>query len=176
MIYLQIIWFIILAASIFSFYSLAPWVPTKNKDLERIDEIIKLNPKEKFLEMWCGTARVSLYLAKKYPDSHITGIELSPLFYFISKIKVFFSRAKNIDILLGNALKKDLTRFDVIYVFGLPETITAQVFPLIKDIKNKNFRCISYCFQMKNDIFEETKYKTEKNFSIYEYKNIVKNK
>lgn len=161
---------LIFIISIISFFSLAPWVPTKNSDLKRVDDIVKLLPGERFLEMWCGTARVSIYLAKKYPESHIIGIELSPLFFIISKIKTYFSRAKNIEIIYGNALKKDLSIYDVIYVFWLPETISSQILPLIQANKSKNFRFISYCFKMKNDVFQETKYKTEKNFSIYEYK------
>lgn len=167
--YLEILFFIIFIISIFSFISLAPWVPTRWNDLERINDVIKLKPWEKFLEMWCWTAKVSLFMAKNNPNSNIIGIELSPLFYLISKIRVFFSNTKNIKIIYWNALKLDLEKFDVIYVFWLPETVTQKVFPRINKIKNKNFRFISYCFKMTNDYFKETRHKPINRNSIYEY-------
>jgi hypothetical protein len=55
----------------------------------------------------------------------------------------------------------NLEQYDVIYVFGLPETVTKKVFPIIKNIKNKNFRLISYCFKMTNNHFKEFKHKPD---------------
>ncbi len=173
MLYLEILLFIIIMTTMLSFISLAPWVPTKKKDLIRINKILKLKKWEKFLEMWCWTAKVCLYIAKNNPDSQIIWIELSPLFYTISKIKIFLSRTKNINIIYGNALKLNLENYNIIYIFGLPETITKKVFPKISKIKNKNFRLISYCFKMTNDYFKETKHKTENRFAIYEYKSSI---
>lgn len=168
--YLVIVWYILFFISVFSFISLAPWVPTRGNDLKRINDIVKLKPGEKFLEMWCWTSKVSLYLAENNKNSEIVWIELSPLFYLISKIKVFFSWLKNIKIIYWNALNLDLETFDVIHVFWLPETVTEKIFPKINKITNTNFRFISYCFKMTNEYFNETKHKSEKKLAIYEYK------
>jgi len=168
--YFEIIAFLCIIVSVFSFFSLAPWFPTDMKDLERILDVIKLKKNEQLLEMGCGTASVSLALARNHPDAHIVGIELSPFFYLISKIRGKISGLKNIEILYGNALHLDLSVFDVIYVFGMPKTVTEKLFPKIFQIKNQNFRCISYCFKMTNNLFEETKHKIEKRNSIYEYR------
>lgn len=165
-----LILFIIFFISIYSFFSLAPWVPTLKKDLEKINKILLLKDNEKFLEMWCWTLRVSLYVAKNNPESFITGIEFSPFFYLISKIKVFFSWLKNIEVKFWNALNLDLEKFDAIYVFWLPETITNKIFPKLSKTKNKNFRFVSYCFQMQNDYFKENKYKEKNRYAIYQYK------
>ncbi len=120
--------------------------------------------------MWCWTSKVSLYIAKNNPDNFITAIELSSLLYFISKIKVYFNGSKNIEVIYWNALKLDLTKFDVIYVFWLPETVTKKILPHLSKNINEKFRFISYCFQMKNDYFIETKHKNENSYAIYEYK------
>lgn len=168
--YIKLIIFIIFTISIFSFLSLAPWVPTRKKDLWRINNILKLKEWEKFLEIWCGTSNVSIFLAKNNPDASITWIELSPFLYLVSKVKVFFSWCKNIKIVYWNALKLKLSEYDTLYVFGLPETISEKLFPKISHINKENFRLISYCFKMKNDKFIETKYKENKCNSIYEYK------
>ncbi len=168
--YLEIFFYLLFGLFFFSFVSLAPWIPTKRNDLRRVNDIIKLKSWEKFLEMWCWTAKVSLFIAKNNPDAYITWIELSLFFYVISKVRIFFSWLDNIKIIYGNALKLDLEKYDVLYVFGLPETITNKLFPKINSVKNKNFRLVSYCFKMTNDYFKEIKYKPENRFAIYEYK------
>lgn len=168
--YFNLIFFIIFVISVLSFISLAPWVPTRKNDLNRVNDIIKLKKWEKFLEMWCWTAKVSIFIAKSNPESFVTWIELSPLFYLISKIRVYFSWLNNIEIKYWNALELDLEKFDVIYVFWLPETVTNKVFPKIKNIKSNNFRFISYCFKMTNNYFREIKHKPENMYAIYEYK------
>jgi len=132
MTYAHILLWMIFIISIISFFSLAPWVPTRTSDLKRIQKLIKLKPKENFLEIWCGTAKVSLYIAKENPESFITGIELSPLFFLISKIKILCSRQKNIRIIYWNAFKKDLSLYEVLYVFWLPETVTEKLFPKLE--------------------------------------------
>ena len=166
---LIIIFYIILFTSIISFISLAPWVPTFKKDLWRINKILDLKKGESFIEIWSWTSWVSLFLAKNNLDSKITGIEYSPFFYLISKIRIYLSWLKNIKIIYWNALKIDLCKYDAIYIFWLPDSITNKIFPIISKNNNKNFRFVSYCFQMKNNYFKEKKYKVDWEFAIYEY-------
>lgn len=164
--YIFILFFFI---SIFSFFSLAPWVPTKKSDLFRINEILKLKEWEKFLEIWCWDARVSIFIAKNNPNSKIIWVEFSPLFYLISKIKVFFSWFKNIEIIYWNALKMDLLSYDSIYIFWLPNTIKDKLFPFFDNKIKENFRIISYCFRTENNYFSEEVFRTEKELPIFLY-------
>ena len=90
--------------------------------------------------------------------------------YIISRIKVHLSGQKNIKIVYGNALKIDFSKYSVVYIFGMPETMTKKLFPKLKKKVNKDFRLISYCFPMKNDFFEEKIYSEKNRNSIYEYK------
>lgn len=165
----EILFLAVFAISVFSFASLAPWVPTRRKDFERIAGIVGLRDGERFLEIGCGTAGVSLYMARKHPSSKITGIELSPFFYAISKTRAAASGLKNVEILFGNALNLDLGAYDAVYVFGLPDTVTKKVFPKIRNV-GKNFRLFSYCFKMTNDRFMETVHKPDGELSVYEYR------
>ncbi len=161
---------IILLLSVLSFLSLAPFVPTRSSDLERIAKILDLKKWEKFLEIGAGTAKVSLFLGKRFPESQITGIELSPFFYILAKVRVWFFGTKNVDILFGDALKKDLWIYDVLYVFGLPETISRKLAPkLLREMKTHS-RFFSYCFEMTSSDFLQKKHKESPEIlAIYEY-------
>ena len=114
---------------------------------------------------------MSLFLGKKFPESRITGIELSPLFYTIARVRVWLFGTKNVEVLFGDALKKDLSIYDVLYVFGLPETISQKLAPkLLREIK-PHTRFFSYCFEMSNDDFLQKKYKESPEIlAIYEYR------
>lgn len=158
-----------LIISAFSFLSLAPWVPTRWDDLERIWNMIWLKKDDTFLEVWCGNARVCLYIAQRFPAAKIVGIELSPLMYIIAYIRVKLSRVKNIEIRYWNALKYDWSYYSVIYVFWLPETVTKKIFPKLKAQFRKDGRFFSYCFKMTNTYFHEIKHKQKGKYAIYEY-------
>ena len=131
---------------------------------------MKLKKWERLLEMWCGDSRVALYLAEQNPQAHIVGIELSPVLYVISKIRVWLSGLDNIEIIYGNALNLNLESYDVIYIFWLPETVSEKVAPKLKKKVKENMRFISYSFRMTDDFFEEKKYMHENQSNIYEYK------
>lgn len=166
----HLVLYVLFFIAAFSFFSLAPWVPTKSSDLERIHWILSLKKWERFLEIWCGTAKVSAYLAKQNPESNITWIELSPLLYIYSKIKAFFSWANNLNIMYWNALKIDFSKYDSLYVFGLPDTISQKLQPkLITELKN-NAKFYSYCFKMTWDSFEQIIHKEQPTLNtLYEY-------
>ena len=161
---------IALFVSVFSFFSLAPWVPTGRGEFKRIEKILNLKPWEKFLELWCGTGGILLFLARKHSDVKFVGIELSLPLFFIVKIRASLSGLKNVTILFWDALRQDLTQYDALYVYGLPETLTKKLFPLLNTIKNKNFRLISYCFRMDNTYFRELQHRPIDKNSVWEYR------
>ena len=168
---IQILVYSIILISIFSFFSIAPWVPTKDSDLERINKLMKLKPWERFLEIWTGTGKVALYIAKNNPSVEVVGVELSPLLFCIAKIRAYFSGCKNLKISLKNAFKEDFSKYDVLYVFWLPETITTKLQPKLKKELKPGARLFSYCFQMTTTDFEEVRHKEEKTLnSIYCYR------
>lgn len=52
--------------------SMAPWVPTRSKDIQRLLELLHMSPGEKFLEIGSGDGRVSLAVARTFTRAHIT--------------------------------------------------------------------------------------------------------
>lgn len=148
--------------------SLAPWVPTNTSDLKRIQEALKYKKWEKFLEFGCGDGRVSHYIAKHNPDIEVTGVEMAFPIYFMAKLRQFLSPQKNLKIQLGSGFKKDFAEFDIIYLFGMPESIAKKILPKFEKEAKKGTRLISYVFSFKDaqGTIESFEKKNEKTIHI----------
>lgn len=161
---------IALLSLVYAWISLAPWVPTRAKDLARIQKIIDLKPGQTFVEMGCGNGRVCKYIAENNPKAKVVGIELAIIFYLITKIRIWISGPENLEIRFGNALKYDITNADIIYVFGLIETINEPIKKKVLAEMKPGAKLISYNFAMKSWPGKTTKYKEDPRItSIYVY-------
>lgn len=148
-------------------FSLAPFVPMFKKDLKRINELSCIKKDDIFVEIWCGSAKVSCYIAKNNKDSKVIWIEINPLLYFYSKIKVYILWYKNLNIILWNALNYDYTNASIVYIFWLPETVSGKIKDKIYNEIKKWWKYISYTFEVKNWNWEIKKYNVEKQVNIY---------
>ncbi|MBU3964633.1 hypothetical protein KJ562_02870 [Patescibacteria group bacterium] len=153
-----------------SSFSIAPWVPCKKKDLERINRLAGLKSGELFCELGCGDGRVCRYIAKKNPESRIVGIELSlPIFLWAKLIELFF-KSDNMKIKFGNALKYNLSEMDVIYTYALVQSINGKLKNKFEKEMKNGAKVLSYAF-----IINEWKGKTyfdrpdSKSLPIYIY-------
>ncbi len=163
---------IFIVLSIFlAWFSLAPWVPTNKKDLERVNKISNLKSGQTFLEMGCGNGRICTYIAKNNPEAEVIGIELSYLFYFFAKIREIFFGPDNLKIIFGNVLNYDVSNIDVLYIFALPESMNKQIKQKISKEMKQDARLVSYIFSIKEWQGETIKHKETPKFStIYVYK------
>lgn len=170
MLFIFLLLFIILC---FWFFSLAPYVPTKSKDLERINTILNLHPWQTFYEIWCGDAKVSYFIAKNNPTKQVTGIEYSLLFYIISKLRSLLQPLPNLQIIYWNALKTDFSKYDVFYIFWLAESLEYKLKPKFEKEMHKQARVISYVFEINWWKDKETVYKESSDvLSIYVYSGV----
>lgn len=110
----MIIAFILLASAGYASWRGAPWVPTWQRDLERIARLAQLKEGDRFVELGCGTARVVRYLAK-HTKAHTYGVELSALQWM-------YARLRSRNIILADAFHHDLSSYNVVYMFLMPET------------------------------------------------------
>ena len=85
-------------------------------------------------DLGCGWGGMTTRLARAYPDAHITGYEMSPVPYFISRLRgAFFG--KRINTLQANFFKADLSGFDVVFCYLSPahmEQLKSQLATLKK--------------------------------------------
>ncbi len=139
---------IVFLSLVISVLSIAPWLPAKHDDLDRINRLANLQPGQIFYELGCGDGRVCLYLAKHNPQARIIGIEISLLFYWIAKLRALISGQKNLSIIFGDALKQDWRQADVIYVFGVRRSMNQLLKQkFIQELKPGG-KILSYVFKI----------------------------
>lgn len=139
------VWFFLIWA-----LSLAPFVPTFWKDLKRVDNAVWLKPWQKFIEIWCWTARVSRYLALNNPEAEITWLEIVFPLYIYCKLKAFIFWPKNFKIKFWNAKKYSYKDIDVVYIFWVPDTVSGNIKNKVYDEINKWWKYVSYTFEVKD--------------------------
>ncbi len=148
--------------------SLAPWVPTKRKDLERIFQVADLKEGELFCDFGSGTG-TTVFAATKYSKANGLGIELSFPVYFYAQVKKVFTKNKRVRFVQQNIYKADLSEVDVLYVFGMPDKL-GKVVEKLKREAPKGMRLISYVFEIKELEFEKKDKPTEDDLPIYLYR------
>jgi len=124
--------------------SLAPWVPAHGRDLKRIAELADLKPGQHFYDLGCGDGRTVCYLAGEH-GARATGIEMALPLYLVCKIRQLFKKNSRINFQYGNLFKTDLSKADVVYVFGMPKRLTRLQTKLEQELK-PGARVISYVF------------------------------
>jgi len=78
------------------------------------------------------------------------GVELAPFLFVLAKIRTLFSPQKNLSLKLKDGLKEDLSQYDYIYTFSMPETLTNKLQEkLLREMK-QSAKLISYSFPIKD--------------------------
>ena len=128
--------------------SMAPWVPTRKKDIQRLIEILDLWDWDRFFEIGCGDGRVSRAVARAFPQVQVVWLELAYPMWGIAKIRGLFKGYKNCKIQLGNAFKQDFSLYDVIYVYGMPDKMWEKILPKFLSEAKPWAKLYSYVFSI----------------------------
>ncbi len=169
--------FLLIGLVVFCFYLLsdfwasikgAPFVPTKGKLLKEILDKANLKKGQNFLELGSGDGRIIRFAVKNYGVKGV-GIDIN---YPLVKLSQFLARSqklKNIELKRGDLFKEDFSRFDVIFLFLMPNTIKKLTAKFIKESK-KGSLLISHGFEIK-ELARFMVDKTERSsFSTFYYK------
>jgi len=136
---LMAVGFTLLASMAYAGVRGAPWVPTWKKDLERIKRLANLQEGERFIELGCGNGRVCRYIARE-TKAQSAGIELSLLQWMVAKTMAWRSGTK---IFFGDVFHRDLSKYNVVYMFLMPETYVKLRDKLTRELPS-GARVISY--------------------------------
>lgn len=125
----------------------APWVPTPSFAVDRIIDAAELKPGEKVIDPGCGDGRTLFAAAKREPGIIAEGYELFFIPYVYAKIRSWFY--PNVSIYFKDSRMIDLSGYDVVFCYMLPETLKALGFHWKKHMKPST-RVISYAFQIRD--------------------------
>jgi len=142
-IYTAPIMLLVMIPTIMALVNGAPFVPTPIEAAEKMLEIANIKPGEKIYDIGCGDGRMVYLAAKKY-GADATGFELSPLVYFLARVRHFLWRSKA-KIKFANFKNKNLSDADVIVCYLLPDTLARLQSKLDRELK-KGARVVSYAF------------------------------
>lgn len=149
--------------------SLAPWVPARKSDLQRILKIADPKPNEVFYDLGCGNGRVSLFIARESKCTSM-GIELSFFFYTICLLRNIFQKNKAV-FKLKNLYNEDLGGADIVFLFAQSrEKISGRLKDKLQKELRKGSRVISYVFPFENWEAAQVSKPQNNDFSIYLYK------
>lgn len=124
--------------------SLAPWVPTRRRDIGRVMRIAGLTPGQTFYDLGCGDGRVAAAAGRQ--SARAIGLEMSVMMYLVCLArKALGSRA---EYRLANAMTTDLSDADVVYVYGLFSTLKDMLKPKLERELKPGAKVISYAFRI----------------------------
>ena len=162
-----IVIFIPLLTFLLAGFSLAPWVPARHRDLKRIFKIADLKPGELFYDLGCGHGQIVIQ-ANKHFQAKAVGLEISLPLFLVCKIRRLSQ--PGIRFKYKNIFREDLSPADVIYVYGLPDTLNNRLRQKLEKELKPGARIISYGFAVKDWRPAAIDRPTSKSKPIYLYK------
>lgn len=145
--------------------SVAPFVPTMQKDVQRMVALAEIKPGDKIYDLGSGDGRL-LIEAHRY-STDLIGLEVSPVVYLICKINLWLHRVK-VNLILTNLFSYNFSQADVIFFFLMPQVLPALKEKIAKECK-KGCRIVSYSFSIPE--WQEIKVDwPEKRLPIYLYR------
>jgi len=167
--YLYLIILLILATLGRASLSLAPWVPTRRKDLGRICDLANFEPGDKFYDLGCGDGRLVVYAGRHY-EVKATGIELALPFYFLCQLRRWFFEKENIEFKFNNLFFIDLSDADVVYLFPQTEKkLSGKLITKLEKGLKTGARVITYVFPVNSWEPAMVSKPTDKDLPIYLY-------
>lgn len=127
---------------------MAPWVPTRSKDVVRLTNRLDLKKWEKFLEIGSWDGRISRAVARTFPASKVIWIEMTFPMFLYSYVRNTFSPIKNLKFIAWNAFKENFSSYDVIYVYGMPDKMSEKIVPKFILEAKKWAKLYSYVFSI----------------------------
>jgi SAM-dependent methyltransferase len=123
--------------------SLAPFVPARKKDVQRIFKLADLKQGEVFYDLGCGNGRVVILGAKRLPIKAV-GVEVAWPMWLVCKLRGLF--IKNAEFKFGNLFNQDLDEADAVYFFGMPNSVKKRLKGKLERELKPGAKVVSYAF------------------------------
>lgn len=136
--------FLIICTALFGAISAAPWLPTKNKDIERTIGLAGIKKGDVVYDLGCGDGRLVFAAARL--GAKAIGVEIFVLPYLFAKIKSFF--VPGAKIIFGNFFKTNISDADVVFVFLLSKSYGRLMDKFRQELKSGT-RIVVSCWPIK---------------------------
>ena len=134
----------------------APWWATNKKVAKKACELVAINSKDIIYELGSGDATCLITAAKDFGAKGV-GIEIDPLRFIISKVKITTSGVSDrIKIIKGNFFRQNLSEATAVFVYLVPKTLEKLKPKLLKEL-NPGTKIISFRYKIKMPLFKEDK-------------------
>jgi SAM-dependent methyltransferase len=148
--------FVLALVLLYTTKGFAPFLPTLKVNYQGLVDSINVALKDsgkqkfKFIDLGCGTGRILTLVKRSFDTAQVSGVELNPVLYVISKIKslIFGYKVSFRDLYLINPAK-----YDMIYIFGFKDT-TKKFSDFLKKKGFKGY-IISYFFDLDFELLEK---------------------
>ncbi|MFH0892119.1 MAG: hypothetical protein V1867_05055 [Candidatus Falkowbacteria bacterium] len=161
---------VILGTTAIASGSLAPWVPTRKKDLRRICRLAAVRSGEIFYDLGAGDGRVAFYMAR-HSGGRVVGVELSFLFYLLCLLKRTLSGVNNLSFRFRDIYGEDLTDAGAVFVFPASRrALEGKLSEKLKQELKSGARVITYVFPIEGWTPDAVDKPDEKDVAIYLYK------
>ena len=155
------------ASALYAAWRFAPWYPTRPLDLARIARLSQLTEGQIFYDLGCGDGRVVAYLSQQ-TKARCIGVELSYLHFFAAKLRQLLVRRPNLYIQQGDMFRVPLHGADVVYLYGIKQTIQrAHLADILRKLK-PFARLLSYDYPL-DELTPNTIDRADGGLDIYVY-------
>jgi len=118
-----IIFFLIRSITVFiTMLTEVPFLPS-NKLYKQAIKYLDIQKGDKVIDIGCGDGRVLRYAAKKYPEAQFLGIDRNPLLIGYARLLSIFKPRRNLRFKRVNMHDFDISEFDKIYLYLLPNIV-----------------------------------------------------
>lgn len=134
----------------------APWWRTSHKTAQAICKLAKIKKGDLIYDLGSGDGTALITAVKEFGASGI-GIEIDPLRYWVSKIRIKKNGLSNtITVVRKDFFKQNIKDADVIFVYLVPKALDKLLPKFRKELK-KGTRIISFVYEMKLPLKAEDK-------------------
>ena len=147
-----------------TFQTRVPYFPSTLPVWNAIDGLLPLNQPISFVDIGSGFGGLVLHLAKRRPESQFCGVEIAPVPWLVSFLRIFHSNLP-VRFIRSNYEQLNFAEFDVVFAYLSPAVMPAVWMKVTREMK-KGALFISYEFPIPQ---------VEADLCIYPEKSVINN-
>lgn len=132
-----------------------PFIPSDPTGIQKMCDAVNLTGSEHVIDIGSGWGTIVFFLAKRYQNLTIDGVELHPVLHLFASMwkRVKYATSK-ITLFRKDAALLDYSSYDVIFVFMLSNFLNKVLAPKLERELKTGAKVVSYVFAMKSPAFD----------------------